>query len=55
VANSLRSEISGRHAMVAVSVVEPTLIEELEAQWQARVTVEDLSLEEIFLEMHGDA
>ena len=55
VANSLRSEISGRHALVAVSVVEPTLVEELESQWQASVTVEDLSLEEIFLEMHGDA
>jgi ABC-2 type transport system ATP-binding protein len=55
VANSLRAEVSGKHALVAVSVVEPTLIEELEAQWQARVTVEDLSLEEIFLEIHGDA
>ena len=55
VANSLRTEVSGRHAMVAVSEVPPTLASELEAQWQANVSVEDLSLEEIFLEMHGDA
>ncbi len=55
VANSLRSEISGKHAMVAVTEVGPTLVEEIESRWQASVTVEDLSLEEIFLEMHGDA
>lgn len=55
VANSLRAEISGKHAMVAVAEVGPTLVEEIESRWQASVTVEDLSLEEIFLEMHGDA
>lgn len=55
VANSLRAEVSGRHAMVAVSAVEPTLVSDIENQWQANVAVEDLSLEEIFLEMHGDA
>ncbi|NQV23354.1 MAG: ABC transporter ATP-binding protein [Rhodopirellula sp.] len=55
VADSLRTEISGRHAMVAVSAVGPALIDEIESQWQASVTVEDLSLEEIFLELHGDA
>ena len=55
VANSLRSEISGKHALVAVSHIEPTSVQELESQWQASVAVEDLSLEEIFLEMHGDA
>ena len=55
VASSLRAEVSGKHAMVAVAEVGPTLVEELESRWQATVTVEDLSLEEIFLEMHGDA
>lgn len=55
VANSLRAEVSGKHAMVAVTEVGPTLVEEIESRWQASVTVEDLSLEEIFLEMHGDA
>jgi len=55
VANSLRVEVSGKHAMVAVAEVGPTLVEEIESRWQASVTVEDLSLEEIFLEMHGDA
>lgn len=55
VANSLRAEVSGKHAMVAVAEVGPTLVEEIESRWQASVTVEDLSLEEIFLEIHGDA
>jgi len=55
VANSLRTEVSGKHAMVAVKEVGDTIVEELESRWQASVTVEDLSLEEIFLEMHGDA
>lgn len=55
VANSLRAEVSGKHALVAVAEVGPTLVEEIESRWQASVTVEDLSLEEIFLEMHGDA
>jgi len=55
VANSLRAEVSGKHALVAVVEVGPTLVEEIESRWQASVTVEDLSLEEIFLEMHGDA
>ena len=55
VPNSLRAEVSGRHALVAVAEVGPTLVAELEARWQVSVTVEDLSLEEIFLEMHGDA
>ncbi len=55
VANSLRAEVSGKHAMVAVAEIEPTLVAEIESRWQASVKVEDLSLEEIFLEMHGDA
>tara|TARA_R110002072_G_scaffold303121_1_gene494538 strand:+ start:61228 stop:62127 length:900 start_codon:yes stop_codon:yes gene_type:complete len=55
VANSLRTEVSGRHALVAVAEVGPALIEEIESRWQVSVTVEDLSLEEIFLEMHGDS
>lgn len=55
VANSLRAEVSGKHAMVAVAEIGPTLVGEIESRWQASVTVEDLSLEEIFLEMHGDA
>ncbi len=55
VANSLRAEVSGKHALVAVAEVGPTLVAEIESRWQASVTVEDLSLEEIFLEMHGDA
>jgi ABC-2 type transport system ATP-binding protein len=55
VANSLRAEVSGKHALVAVAEVGPTLVAEIESRWQASVSVEDLSLEEIFLEMHGDA
>jgi ABC-2 type transport system ATP-binding protein len=50
---ALRMEISGRNALVAVSGIENGLIDELRATWNATVDIEDLSLEEIFLEMHN--
>lgn len=52
VPGELRSEISGQQALVSVSNANAQLIEELQSTWDAQVTVEDLSLEEIFLEMH---
>ena len=52
VPGALRSEVRGRHALVAVSHVDDALIDEIQQKWQARVAVEDLNLEEIFLEMH---
>jgi len=52
VAGALRCEVSGPNALVAVRDVHPPLLSELQSQWNADVTVEDLSLEDIFLEIH---
>ncbi len=50
---ALRTTISGREALVAVAEVDSELIPSLEETWDAEVSVEDLSLEEIFLELSG--
>jgi ABC-2 type transport system ATP-binding protein len=55
VRGSLRTEVEGRSALVAVGDVGNGLIDELRNTWDATVDVEDLSLEDIFLEMHNDA
>ncbi len=52
ITGSLRTEVRGRHALVAVSRIDDALIDDIEQRWQATVAVEDLNLEEIFLEMH---
>ena len=54
VRGSLRMEVEGRNALVAVGDVAGGLIDELRTTWDATVDVEDLSLEDIFLEMHHD-
>ena len=54
VRGALRTEVTGRSALVAVGDVKNGLIDELRATWDATVDVEDLSLEDIFLEMHHD-
>jgi hypothetical protein len=54
VGGALRTEINGRSALVAMATVEDGLVEELRARWNADVSVEDLNLEEIFMEMHLD-
>ncbi len=51
--DALRCEVSGRHALVAVPDASETMLNELRARWDAEVQVEDLSLEEIFLELHS--
>lgn len=52
VAGSLRTEVQGRTALVAMPYVSEPLIAELESTWDADVHVEDLNLEEIFVELH---
>ena len=52
VRGALRSEVSGNRALVAVASLDESLIDELKNQWHADVAVEDLNLEEIFLELH---
>jgi ABC-2 type transport system ATP-binding protein len=52
VPGALSTRIDGNHAMVAARDVTPEVISELCNRWKADVQVEDLSLEDIFLEMH---
>ncbi len=52
VRGELCSEIAGQQALVSVSNADDALIAELKSTWNAEVTIEDLSLEEIFLEIH---
>lgn len=52
VRGALRTEVAGPSALVAVSGVTGSLIDDLRTTWDATVDVEPLSLEDIFLEMH---
>jgi len=52
VPGALRTEVDGCDALVAVAQIDEELIENLKQRWQAQVTVEDLNLEEIYLEVH---
>ena len=48
----LHCERNGTGAVLSVSGFEATLPERLRREWTADVEVEDLNLEEIFLELH---
>lgn len=52
VPRALRTEINGRHALVAVPDASESVVGDLQTRWDATVQIEDLSLEEIFLELH---
>ncbi len=52
VRGALRTQVDGRNALVAVSDLDGRLVREVETEWQANVAVEDLNLEDIFLELH---
>jgi ABC-2 type transport system ATP-binding protein len=54
VEGALRTEVHGRNALVAVPAVSESLVDSLKSRWDADVSVEDLNLEEIFLEMHDE-
>ena len=49
-----RSRIEGNEALISVREASPELLSSIEEQLEARVRVEDLNLEDIFLEMHHD-
>lgn len=51
IGGALRTEVHGRNALVALASVEEGLVDELRTRWNADVSVEDLNLEEIFVEM----
>jgi ABC-2 type transport system ATP-binding protein len=50
----LRQRTEGKNALVTTRCHSPELIEQIESQWHASVEVQDLNLEEIFLELHDD-
>ena len=52
VEGALRTEVEDRVALVAAANVSEQMVSDLRSRWQAEVTVEDLNLEEIFLELH---
>jgi ABC-2 type transport system ATP-binding protein len=49
----LTSKVEGRSALATVSAVTPELIDDLADRYGAEVRVEDLNLEEIFVELNG--
>ncbi len=52
VPGALRTSVNGSEALVAVAQVDDALVESLRTTWKAEVSVEDLNLEEIFLELN---
>lgn len=54
VSGMLRRELNGNEALVSVQNVTPSLIKEIESQWSAKVEIQDLNLEDIFLEFHHE-
>ncbi|UUO08789.1 ABC transporter ATP-binding protein [Blastopirellula sp. J2-11] len=51
---AIRCELHGRHALVSVAQMDEELRESIAQKWRADVQVEDLNLEEIFLEWTGN-
>jgi ABC-2 type transport system ATP-binding protein len=54
VPGALHTEVAGSLATVAVADFEIGLVESLRTTWDADVTVTDLNLEEIFVELHDE-
>jgi ABC-2 type transport system ATP-binding protein len=52
VRGALRTKVEGHNALAAVANVTPEMLDNLRSQWQADVRVEDLNLEEIFVELN---
>ena len=52
VPGSLRTEVAGKTAVVAVAAVDEQLLDGIRNRWDVTVDVEDLNLEDIFLELH---
>lgn len=50
----LKQRIEGKVALVTTREVTPELLGQIESQWHATIEVQDLNLEEIFLELHDE-
>ena len=55
VPGSLRCEVSGPIAMVSVDGFDDELLHNVRQTWNADVSVQDLNLEEIFVELHDSS
>jgi len=55
VPGALRCEVAGARATVSVADFDERLVSEMRETWDADVAVNDLNLEEIFVEMHDGA
>jgi ABC-2 type transport system ATP-binding protein len=55
VPGALRCEVAGSHATVSVTDFNDRMVAEMRKTWDADVSVNDLNLEEIFVEMHDGA
>jgi ABC-2 type transport system ATP-binding protein len=52
VAGALHMEVAGATALVSTTQASTAMLDELRARWDADVSVEDLNLEDIFLELN---
>jgi ABC-2 type transport system ATP-binding protein len=50
----LTQRIEGTQALVTTRSISAELVEQIESRWHATVEVQDLNLEEIFLELHDE-
>lgn len=48
----LSQKVAGNQALLTTRSLTPELLDQIETQWHATVEVEDLNLEDIFLELH---
>jgi len=55
VPGALRCEVAGSHATVSVADFDEQMVASMREKWDADVSVNDLNLEEIFVEMHDGA
>lgn len=55
VPGALRCEVNGASATVSVTNFDEALVDTMRREWDADVSVHDLNLEEIFVEMHDAA
>jgi ABC-2 type transport system ATP-binding protein len=55
VPGALRTKVEGSNALAAVPDITPELVDDLRDRWHAEVRVEDLNLEEIFVELNSHA
>lgn len=54
VPKALRTTVDGASAVAAVASIDEQMLEQLKEEWRVSVAIEDLNLEDIFLELHDE-